>query len=145
MSNDSYSDDLDRTRPEGLTGILDALSTAISMARAMPMSSSVLVNRAEMLDLVDQALAVGEAARLLVVAALELGDVLDRLVVLRDELAHLVLVGVGGELQLGDVDGGAEHAGRALHQGERRLGRRRDPRLTQFSQIQLLYWATKSP
>ena len=37
MSNDSYSDDLDRTRPEGLTGILDALSTAISMARAMPM------------------------------------------------------------------------------------------------------------
>src|SRR5450830_1381620 len=59
MSKDSYSDgtgdDLDRTRPEGLTGILDALSTAISTARAMPMSSSVLVNRAEMLDLVDQA------------------------------------------------------------------------------------------
>lgn len=59
MSKDSYSDgtgdDLDRTRPEGLTGILDALSTAISTARAMPMSSSVLVNRAEMLDLIDQA------------------------------------------------------------------------------------------
>ena len=59
MSKDSYSDrtddDIDRTRPEGLTGILDALATAISTARAMPMSSSVLVNRAEMLDLVDQA------------------------------------------------------------------------------------------
>ncbi len=47
--------DHDRTRPEGLTGILDALATAISAARAMPMSSSVLVNRAELTDLVEQA------------------------------------------------------------------------------------------
>ena len=45
----------DRTQPEGLTGILDALADAIGQARAMPMSSSVLVNRAELLDLVDQA------------------------------------------------------------------------------------------
>jgi cell division septum initiation protein DivIVA len=43
------------TRPEGLTGVLDAIATAVSTARAMPMSSSVLVNRAELLDLVDQA------------------------------------------------------------------------------------------
>jgi hypothetical protein len=45
----------DRTQPEGLTGILDALAVAIEDARAMPMSSSVLVNRAELLDLVEQA------------------------------------------------------------------------------------------
>lgn len=51
-----YPDDaLDRTQPEGLTGILDALAVAIESARAMPMSSSVLVNRAELMDLVDQA------------------------------------------------------------------------------------------
>jgi cell division septum initiation protein DivIVA len=57
MSRDIYGAGADdaRTRPEGLTGILDALTTVISSARAMPMSSSVLVNRAEMLDLVDQA------------------------------------------------------------------------------------------
>lgn len=48
----------DRRRPEGLTGILEALEQAVSTARAMPMSSSVLVNRAEVLDLVDQAYAV---------------------------------------------------------------------------------------
>lgn len=41
--------------PEGLLGVLDALAAAITHARAMPMSSSVLVNRAELLDLVDQA------------------------------------------------------------------------------------------
>ena len=45
----------DRTQPEGLTGILDALAAAVADARAMPMSSSVLVNRAELLDLVGQA------------------------------------------------------------------------------------------
>jgi hypothetical protein len=49
------SDQDDRTQPEGLTGILDALATAVQQARAMPMSSSVLVNRAELLDLVEQA------------------------------------------------------------------------------------------
>lgn len=45
------------TSPEaqGLTGILDALAEAVSRARAMPMSSSVLVSRAELLDLVAQA------------------------------------------------------------------------------------------
>jgi vacuolar-type H+-ATPase subunit H len=42
-------------RPEGLTGVLDALAEAIGAARAMPMSASVLVSRAELLDLVDQA------------------------------------------------------------------------------------------
>jgi hypothetical protein len=46
---------LDRTQPEGLTGILDALAEAVEQARSMPMSSSVLVNRAELMDLVDQA------------------------------------------------------------------------------------------
>ena len=56
MSKDSDgTEDELRMRPEGLTGILDALTTAVSTARAMPMSSSVLVNRAELLDLVDQA------------------------------------------------------------------------------------------
>lgn len=50
-----WADEADRTQPEGLTGILEALASAISNARAMPMSSSVLVNRAELLDLVEQA------------------------------------------------------------------------------------------
>jgi F0F1-type ATP synthase membrane subunit b/b' len=43
------------TRPEGLQGVLDAMEVAVTQARAMPMSSSVLVNRAELLELVDQA------------------------------------------------------------------------------------------
>lgn len=51
-------DDDDRQRPEGLTGILEALEHAVAQARSMPMSSSVLVNRAEMLDLIDQAHAI---------------------------------------------------------------------------------------
>lgn len=42
-------------RPGTLTGVLDALADAVQAARAMPMSSSVLVSRAELLDLVDQA------------------------------------------------------------------------------------------
>ncbi|HUX71818.1 MAG TPA: hypothetical protein VMV41_14965 [Cellulomonadaceae bacterium] len=45
----------DRRDPEGLTGILEAIEHAVLSARAMPMSSSVLVNRAELLDLVAQA------------------------------------------------------------------------------------------
>ena len=49
------ADEFDRTQPEGLTGILDALTATVTHARAMPMSSSVLVNRAELLDLLDQA------------------------------------------------------------------------------------------
>lgn len=40
---------------QGLTGVLDALQEAVAAARAMPMSSSVLVSRAELLDLIDQA------------------------------------------------------------------------------------------
>ncbi|MCU1431314.1 MAG: hypothetical protein JWP95_419 [Actinotalea sp.] len=47
-----------RREPEGLTGILEALEGVVVQARAMPMSSSVLVNKAEMLDLIDQAHAV---------------------------------------------------------------------------------------
>lgn len=43
------------SRPDSLTGVLDALAQAVELARAVPMSSSVLVSRAEMLDLVDQA------------------------------------------------------------------------------------------
>ncbi|MBF0686834.1 MAG: hypothetical protein IR158_03570 [Cellulomonas sp.] len=41
-------------RTEGVGGVLDALEDAVTQARAMPMSSSVLVNRAEILELVDQ-------------------------------------------------------------------------------------------
>lgn len=37
-----------------LTSILDALEQAVEQARAMPMSSSVLVSRAEVLDLIGQ-------------------------------------------------------------------------------------------
>ncbi|QTE28650.1 hypothetical protein [Pengzhenrongella sicca] len=48
-------DGFDRSQPEGLTGILDALTATVTHARAMPMSSSVLINRAELLDLLDQA------------------------------------------------------------------------------------------
>ena len=42
-------------RHEGLTAVLDALEQAVQAARAVPMSASVLVSRAELLDLVDQA------------------------------------------------------------------------------------------
>lgn len=52
------TDDDAAVEQEGLTGILDALEQAVAQARAMPMSSSVLVNRAEVLDLIDQAHAV---------------------------------------------------------------------------------------
>lgn len=41
-------------RSAGITGILDALEKAVDDARAMPMSSSVLVSRAELLDLLAQ-------------------------------------------------------------------------------------------
>lgn len=43
------------TQPEGLQGVLDAIEQAVTVARAMPMSSSVLVSRAELLALVEQA------------------------------------------------------------------------------------------
>ena len=39
----------------GVTGILDAIAEAVARARAMPMSSSVLVSRAELLELVARA------------------------------------------------------------------------------------------
>lgn len=42
-------------RHETVTAVLDALEEAVHAARAMPMSSSVLVSRAELLDLVQQA------------------------------------------------------------------------------------------
>jgi vacuolar-type H+-ATPase subunit H len=42
-------------RAAGIIGILDALEQAVESARGMPMSSSVLVSRAELLDLVAQA------------------------------------------------------------------------------------------
>lgn len=53
----SGTDDATTTdaRHENLTAVLDALEQAVSVARAMPMSSSVLVSRAELLDLVEQA------------------------------------------------------------------------------------------
>ena len=40
---------------EGVTAILVELERAVQQARAMPMSSSVLVSKAELLDLVEQA------------------------------------------------------------------------------------------
>jgi hypothetical protein len=42
-------------RAESLTAVLDALEHAVGSARAMPMSASVLVSRAELLDLLAQA------------------------------------------------------------------------------------------
>ncbi|GIG25352.1 hypothetical protein [Cellulomonas denverensis] len=61
-------------RTDGLTGVLDALEQAITHARPMPMSSSVLVSRAELLDLVAQARAavpteIADAERVLAEAA----------------------------------------------------------------------------
>ena len=50
-----HADGDDRLDPEGLTGILEAIEHAVTSARSMPMSSSVLINRAELLDLVQQA------------------------------------------------------------------------------------------
>lgn len=55
MTESTEVEGVDRTQPEGLTGILDALTDAVTRARAMPMSSSVLLNRAELLDLLEQA------------------------------------------------------------------------------------------
>lgn len=49
-----HVDDGGVERTEGVGGVLDALEDAVTQARAMPMSSSVLVNRAEILELVDQ-------------------------------------------------------------------------------------------
>lgn len=40
---------------ESLTAILDALAATVTRARAMPMSASVLVSRAEVLELVERA------------------------------------------------------------------------------------------
>lgn len=55
-ANATPQDDEQATAAEqSLTGILDALAEAVRRARAMPMSSSVLVSRAELLDLVAQA------------------------------------------------------------------------------------------
>lgn len=42
-------------RGEGLSGVLDALVAAVEAARSMPMSSSVIVNKAEILELVSLA------------------------------------------------------------------------------------------
>lgn len=47
-------DDVSQRRA-GLTGILEALEELVAQARAMPMSSSVMVNRTEALDLLTQA------------------------------------------------------------------------------------------
>lgn len=45
----------DDERTGGVQGVLEALTATVTGARAMPMSSSVLVNKAEVLDLIDQA------------------------------------------------------------------------------------------
>lgn len=41
-------------RADAVAGVLDALEEAVEQARAMPMSSSVLVSRAELLELVQR-------------------------------------------------------------------------------------------
>ena len=46
---------VDDERTAGVQGVLEALAATVTSARAMPMSSSVLVNKAELLDLVEQA------------------------------------------------------------------------------------------
>lgn len=53
---DELTDDVteDGGRTDGVAGVLDAIEQAVLQARAMPMSSSVLVNRAEILELVAQ-------------------------------------------------------------------------------------------
>ncbi len=45
----------DDERTGGVRGVLEALTATVAAARAMPMSSSVLVNKAEVLDLIEQA------------------------------------------------------------------------------------------
>jgi len=45
----------DDERTGGVQGVLEALTATVAAARAMPMSSSVLVNKAEVLDLIEQA------------------------------------------------------------------------------------------
>ena len=45
----------DDERTGGVQGVLEALTATVEGARAMPMSSSVLVNKAEVLDLIEQA------------------------------------------------------------------------------------------
>ena len=57
-------------RTDSLIGVLDALEQALTTARPMPMSSSVLVSRAELLALVQQAresmpAEIGDAERVL--------------------------------------------------------------------------------
>lgn len=51
-AHDAYGAEEERTG--GVAGVLDAIEQAVLAARAMPMSSSVLVNRAEILELVEQ-------------------------------------------------------------------------------------------
>ena len=46
---------VDDERTGGVQGVLEALTATVAGARAMPMSSSVLVNKAEVLDLIEQA------------------------------------------------------------------------------------------
>ncbi|MCL2454648.1 MAG: hypothetical protein FWD18_05020 [Micrococcales bacterium] len=45
---------MSEARTQGVTGILDAMEEAVASARAMPMSASVIVNRAELLALVSE-------------------------------------------------------------------------------------------
>jgi len=128
MTRDAQGEDrgagIDRSRPEGLTGILDALATAVSTARAMPMSSSVLVSRAEVLDLVDQArdalpdqlgradevLADADAARAqaLVDAETTLARAAERAALLVDEEAVVVAARARAEQIVADAEATAD-------------------------------------
>lgn len=84
MTDASRSRDLE-PGTEGVTGVLDALEALVHAARAMPMSSSVLLSRAEVLELVGQARAA-----------------------LPDELAHASDVVAGADRVLADARARAE-------------------------------------
>lgn len=53
MSNYLESESYVENEQLGVTGLLDALTDTVERARSMPMSSSVLINRNEVLDLLD--------------------------------------------------------------------------------------------
>ena len=53
MSNYLESESYVENEKLGVTGLLDALTDTVERARSMPMSSSVLINRNEVLDLLD--------------------------------------------------------------------------------------------
>ncbi|MCV2393981.1 hypothetical protein OEB99_06655 [Actinotalea sp. M2MS4P-6] len=83
---------MDDAREQSLTALLDELEALVTGARAMPMSSSVLVNRDELLALVERARSV-----------------------LPDQLAHADEVLAGADQVLADAQARADQIVRAGH------------------------------